>query len=491
MKKKQALNPYLPGYEYIPDAEPHIVGDRIYIYGSHDKFNGLSFCLGDYVCYSASIDDLSNWKYEGTILEKKQDPFAKPIRVINGMAAPDMVQGSDGKFYLYYFIGGTGRISVAVCDEPGGKYEFYDYVHYEDGIHIGKKGEPFMFDPGVFMDDDGKLYLYVGFGLKSNPFILGKEHPTLIGPMCFELDPNDMVTVKRGPMYIGVAGEKNAPGTDYEGHAFLEASSMRKFNDTYYYIYSSLNSHDLCYAYSKYPDREFKYDGVLVSNGDIGLPGVTGTRHAHNDTGNTHGSLIKIKDKYYVFYHRHTNRKQSCRQACAEEIRFENGKFYQAEMTSCGLNNGPLDGKGIYSTRICCNLYGRRGTRFLTMIKRPSLGLPYITQDSRDYNPDTSKGKKPVQYIANMCDGAVAGFKYFDLRCTSKINLNLRGNAQGQITIYGANKLAPICEIPICLSSKRVKEFGCRLLEKGTNKEPLFFKFTGTGSFDFVAFELQ
>lgn len=39
-------------------------------------------------------------------------------------------------------------ISVAVCDEPAGKYEFYGYVKYSDGIAIGKKNEPFQFDPG-------------------------------------------------------------------------------------------------------------------------------------------------------------------------------------------------------------------------------------------------------------------------------------------------------------------------------------------------------
>ena len=29
-------NPYLPSWEYIPDGEPRVFGDRIYIYGSHD-----------------------------------------------------------------------------------------------------------------------------------------------------------------------------------------------------------------------------------------------------------------------------------------------------------------------------------------------------------------------------------------------------------------------------------------------------------------------
>ena len=33
MKTKQAVNPYLPSWEYVPDAEPHIVDGRVYIYG--------------------------------------------------------------------------------------------------------------------------------------------------------------------------------------------------------------------------------------------------------------------------------------------------------------------------------------------------------------------------------------------------------------------------------------------------------------------------
>ena len=75
--KKQAYNPYLPGWEYIPDAEPHIFDGRVYIYGSHDKFNGISFCLNDYVSWSAPVDDLSDWRYEGVIFRRRQDPDGK------------------------------------------------------------------------------------------------------------------------------------------------------------------------------------------------------------------------------------------------------------------------------------------------------------------------------------------------------------------------------------------------------------------------------
>ena len=50
---EQIYNPYLPLYEYIPDGEPHVFGDRVYVYGSHDAFGAPIFCVNDYVCWSA------------------------------------------------------------------------------------------------------------------------------------------------------------------------------------------------------------------------------------------------------------------------------------------------------------------------------------------------------------------------------------------------------------------------------------------------------
>ena len=483
MKTKQAFNPYLPSWEYVPDGEPHIVDGRVYVYGSHDLFNGLNFCLGDYVCWSAPVDDLGNWRYEGCIYKREQDAAAPWIRLTHELAAPDMVQGPDGKFYLYYFfLGGTKTISVARCDSPAGKYEFYGYVKYKDGTPVGKKGEPIQFDPGIFMDDDGRLYLYTGFALAGNPILLGGSKPTEHGPMCFELDPSDMLTVQAGPVYIGVAGEKEPAGA-YEGHTFLEASSMRKFGDTYYFIYSSMRSHELCYAVSDRPTGGFQFGGTLVSVGDIGLPGITDVKHARNCTGNTHGSIIEINGKYYVFYHRHSNRKQSSRQAMAEEIRFEDGRFYQAEVTSCGLNGAPLSGKGRYPAYIACSLYGRRGTRFLSMIKHAKKGYPYLTQDG----PDREGG--PDQYIANMSEGAVAGFKYFDLSAASKIRINIKGNASGIVSVSTQEHGRPVARIKI-KPSRKIHGFKADLKVHG-EKQALFFKFEGKGSFCFYSFDLK
>lgn len=98
--KQQAVNPFLPGWEYIPDGEPRIFHDRVYLYGSHDHFGAPIFCVGDYVCWSAPVDDLADWRYEGVIYKRNQDP--KNALGLHLLFAPDVVQGTDGRYYLYY-----------------------------------------------------------------------------------------------------------------------------------------------------------------------------------------------------------------------------------------------------------------------------------------------------------------------------------------------------------------------------------------------------
>ncbi|MBQ1521765.1 MAG: hypothetical protein IIZ74_03285, partial [Erysipelotrichaceae bacterium] len=98
--KKQVFNPYLPNYEYVPDGEPHVFNDRLYIFGSHDRFGSRFFCDNDYVTWSAPLSDLSDWKYHGIIFRKDQDPLNK--KDLFPLFAPDVVQGKDGRYYLYY-----------------------------------------------------------------------------------------------------------------------------------------------------------------------------------------------------------------------------------------------------------------------------------------------------------------------------------------------------------------------------------------------------
>ena len=120
--KQPAFNPYLPGYEYIPDAEPRAFGDRVYIYGSHDFFGGDRFCPGDYVCWSAPADDLGNWRNEGVIYRRTQDPNNRDDRM--DLYAPDCVQGPDGRYYLYYTPNRMPSVSIAVSEHPAGPFEY-------------------------------------------------------------------------------------------------------------------------------------------------------------------------------------------------------------------------------------------------------------------------------------------------------------------------------------------------------------------------------
>ena len=157
----QITNPYLPFWEYIPDGEPHVYGDRVYVYGSHDFFGGDVYCMGDYMGWSAPVDDLGSWRCEGVIYRKDQDPENGDLQ--GNLYAPDVTQGPDGRYYLYYVLSSKGFVSVAVSDSPAGPFAFYGYVHHADGVRLGdREGDEPQFDPGVLTEGD-RTYLYTGF----------------------------------------------------------------------------------------------------------------------------------------------------------------------------------------------------------------------------------------------------------------------------------------------------------------------------------------
>ena len=481
--KNQVYNPYLPSWEYIPDGEPHVFGDRLYVYGSHDLFDGADFCLGDYVCWSAPVDDLADWRNEGIIYRKEQDP--KNLKGKMHMCAPDVAQGPDGRFYLYYQLHELNITSVAVCDTPAGKYEFYGYVQHPDGHPWGsKKGEAFAFDPGVLVDDDGKVYLYVGFSPKPGFFkkILKMRGNNVEEGVCLELEP-DMKTVRGGEL-VTVPGSSKAVGTEFEGHAFFEASSPRKINGKYYLIYSSEESHELCYAVSDYPNKDFHYGGTIVSIGDIGYQGNTVPT---NYTGNTHGGMVEVNGQWYIFYHRQTNKQKCCRQGCAEKVTIlPDGSIPQVEITSCGLNDGPLKGEGTYEARIACNLSSCQGTfpYEATREKDKKMLHPCFTQTGTD------REEKGDQYIANMKDGSWAGFKYFEFSSLNLISVSVRGEGSGCIEVRTQRDEAPVCVIPV-QQTAHWKDFSAFMDKDLYGNQALYFLYKGDGHIDFRSFTLD
>ena len=283
--KKQVFNPYLPSWEYIPDGEPRVFDGRLYVYGSHDCFNGDVYCQNDYVCWSAPEDDLSDWRYEGVIFKKTQDP-----------------RNADGAHALW------------------------------------------------------------------------------------------------------------AP--------------------------------DVC-------------------------------------RGNTHGSVISVGGKWYVFYHRQTNRHFFSRQACAEEIFFDGESFHQAEITSCGLNGGPLKDECSYEARIACHLYSKNGT-CESLPDQQDENHPAFTQEGED------RMDNPNQYIQNMVNGSTAGFRYFNFTEAKTISIDVRGSACGEFVVRDGREGSIVSRIPVS-PAESWKTFAAPL-SIGSGKKALYFTFEGTGSADFMCF---
>lgn len=455
--KKQAFNPYLPSWEYTPDGEPYVFDGRVYVYGSHDQFGGHAFCLGDYVCWSAPVDDLGNWTYEGVTFKRTDDPRNQENRAC--LYAPDVTVGPDGRYYLFYVLDRENVVSVAVCDTPAGKYEFLGYVHYEDGTLLGEKDtdEP-QFDPGVITI--GKdTYLYTGF--------CGQGDASRHGCMLTVLG-EDMLTIKRAPEFM-IPSTQHSKGTEYEGHAFFEAPSIRERNGIFYLIYSSEAMHELCYGMSDSPMGPFKYGGVIVSNTDIGIDTYKEADKPAAYGANNHGSMVQINDDWYIFYHRHTCNTWYDRQGCAEKLSFtEDGHIIQAEITSCGLNGGPLNDVDEYPSYIVCNMFDDRNIAYVT-----EHNLTYVTQEGKD-------GDENPGYVANINNGVTIGYKYFDFKGVTGIELTSRGYGSGVFEIRTEIGGEILATVPVNFCTVWETATVEAKIPDGTH--PLYITFNGNGN---------
>ncbi|WP_330368788.1 carboxylesterase family protein [Butyrivibrio sp. FC2001] len=461
--KKQALNPYLPSWEYIPDGEPYVFGDRVYVYGSHDLYNGETFCLGDYVCWSAPLNSLGDWHYEGVIYPKTADPLNKDGHMC--LYAPDVTVGPDGRYYLYYVLDKISIVSVAVCDTPAGRYEFLGYVHYPDGTKLGEKeGDEPQFDPGVLTEGD-KTYLFTGF--------CGQGDTSRHGTMLTVLGP-DMLTVEKAPVIVA-PGSCYSKGTEYEGHAFFEAPSIRKKDGRYFFIYSSEVMHELCYATSDSPEGPFSYGGVIVSNCDLHIDSYKDASMSMACGANNHGSMVQIGDSWYIFYHRHTNNTWYSRQGCAEKLEFRpDGSIIQAEITSCGLNNGPLTDIGEYPSYIACNLFTEAHEIYV------GKEGPRVVQDGGD-------GDREIGYIRQLGNNSTAGYKYFDMKAVSGLKIKTRGYFNGKVQVKTKWDGEVLGEIDV--NSQNIWTEGTCSFAPITGVNALYLTFVGSGSCSLKSFE--
>ncbi|UCS93342.1 family 43 glycosylhydrolase [Echinicola marina] len=259
----KAQNPLVKD-QFTADPSAMVVGDRVYVYPSHDVYweenNGREnwFCMQDYHVFSS--ENLTDWTDHGVILRQENVPWGNPTA--NSMWAPDCIE-SNGKYYFYFpdhsnasSVNGEGfTIGVAVADHPEGPF-----VPQEEPIK-GVKG----IDPNVFIDDDGQAYLYwsqghiYGAKLKENMLELAAE------PVILQELPSK--GLKEGPY-------------------------MFKRNGNYYLTYPHVENETerLEYAIGENPLGPFEFKGVIMDESPTGC-------------WTNHHSIINFKGQHYLFYH--------------------------------------------------------------------------------------------------------------------------------------------------------------------------------------------
>ncbi|MCQ2227844.1 MAG: family 43 glycosylhydrolase [Bacteroidales bacterium] len=432
-----AQNPFLPLWEFIPDSEPYVFEDpdkpgeyRVYIYGSHDSAI-KEYCGREQVVWSAPVNDLQNWRYDGVTLKVTHDPDGKLLHEDGRgdmLYAPDVAERieADGSktYFLYPNNQESGRQGmVAMSKRPDGPFEVINWSEKNPRETVGD----LRFDPAVFIDDDGKVYAYWGF-----------EHS-----YAAELDPKTMATIKPETLVDGLIPSYK----DDELYRFFEASSMRKIEDKYVFIYSrwtregefdmpSIN-YTLAYAYGDTPLGPFTYGGTIIDGRARTTDPKTGkTFAAATPYGNTHGSIFEANGQWWVVYHRQTGLSEYNRQAMAApvDIRIEKGKggkvtISEAEYTSEGFAKDGLNPLHRTPAGIACYYTGPKPATqsYPKFFHYGSYMEPTrIDQNSMQW---PFSYKMPVTPVVNNTSGSIVGYKYFDFSKMGKegtLSVNLK-----------------------------------------------------------------
>ncbi|MDR2598983.1 MAG: alpha-N-arabinofuranosidase, partial [Oscillospiraceae bacterium] len=140
-------------------------------------------------------------------------------------------------------------------------------------------------------------------------------------------------------------------------------------------------------------------------------------------------------------------------------------------------------GKGEYPAYIACNLFSKTEQYNQTHNEAWVDGrFPKITQDGKD-------GDEEPGYISNMRDGAIAGFKYFDIKDLKKISIKTRAYANGCMEIKTSWDGKALASIPIKSSTIWMNRTTNISIPDGT--QSLYFEFKGTGGVSLASFTLE
>lgn len=282
------------------DPSAHVWKDgRMYLYTSHDEECQPDFYMKDWHVFSSA--DLVNWTDHGACLSVNDLSWAD-----NYAWAPDCAY-KNGKYY-FCFPAGNGTkdradpskstkwmgIGIAVSDAPTGPFK--------DAIGKPLWTQPYANDPCLFIDEDGKGYIY---------FHGGGDY--LVGEMA-----DDLLSVKGDFQKMDMGGY----------HPPMEGPWVFKRKGVYYFTMPERNR-ALSYYMSASPTGPWKYKGVIMKE----------------EGGNNHHSIVDYKGQWLLFYHRWlkdptSGCEKTQRKVCAEYLFFnDDGTIKEVERTEKGIGD--------------------------------------------------------------------------------------------------------------------------------------------------------
>jgi arabinoxylan arabinofuranohydrolase len=252
---------------YTADPAPLVYKDTVFLYTGHDEDKSTWFTMKDWRAYSTT--DMVNWTDRGTPLSLAAFSWS------NKDAWAGQCIYRNGKFYWYVPINqsnGKGMaIGVAVSDNPTGPFK--DALG-KPLVHSGN-GD---IDPSVFIDDDGRAYLYWG-----NPYL---KYVKLNNDMIsYSGDVINVPLTKEG-FHVRFKDAEKRPS------AYEEAPWLYKRKNLYYLLYAAggVPEH-LAYSTSKSATGPWHYRDTMMT---VIKKGGAFTNHP---------GLIDYKGKHYMFYH--------------------------------------------------------------------------------------------------------------------------------------------------------------------------------------------
>ena len=285
----------LVSYSYTPDPAPFVHDGKVYMATGHDEDDATYFKMNDWQLFST--EDMVNWTYLGTQMSTATFPWAEQ----GDNAWASQIVERNGKWYWYVCVVEAktrdNAIAVGIADNPQGPWK--------DAIG-GPLAQGWSYiDPTVFIDDDGKAYLFWGnkgcwYGRLNDDmisFVDGwKEVPGFHDPACFGPESMKMDwSIRKEVMMVG-----------YE-----EGPWVNKRNGIYYMSYPAGGVPEHM-AYSTAPtiDGPWTYRGRIM---DESINSFT-----------IHGGNINFKGNDYMFYHAGTlpNGGGFHRSACVEQFSF-------------------------------------------------------------------------------------------------------------------------------------------------------------------------